>query len=138
AGSDTSGQSATFTTTMNGYNLTVSRLGSAMDTTNGPLAQVSSAVTSAQAYLNSSNSRYNTFYDELRGDLAALLTAVTNEQQLASNTKTKIAQGTTYLSTINDAIGVSIVTAMQNVTSTAQRGQQSIDAATTSLSSKPY
>ena len=137
-GADTTGQSATFTTTMNNYNLTVSRLGSAIDATNGPLAQVSSAVTSAQAFLNNSTSRYNAFYDELRGDLAALLTTVTNEQQLASNTKTKIAQGTTYLGVVNDAIGGSLVTAMQNVTTTAQRGQQSIDSAQTSLNSKPF
>jgi HlyD family secretion protein len=138
SGSDTSGQSATFTTTMNSYSLTVSRLNSAIDTTNSPLAQVSSAVTSAQAFLNGSSSRYNTFYDELRGDLAALLTAVTNAQQLASNTKTKIAQGTTYLGTVNDAIGGSLSNAMQNVTTTAQRGQQSIDSAQTSLNSKPF
>jgi multidrug resistance efflux pump len=138
AGSDTSGLSASFTSAMNSYNLTVSRLGSAIDATNGPLAQVSSAVTSAQAFLNNSSSRYNAAYDELRGDLAALLTAVTNEQQLASNTKTKITQGTTYLATVNDAIAGSLTTAMQNVTTTAQRGQQSIDSAQTSLNSKPY
>jgi HlyD family secretion protein len=138
AGSDTSGQSATFTTAMNGYNLTVSRLNGAIDTTNNPLSQVSSAVTSAQAFLNSSTSRYNSFYDPLRADLAALLTTVTNEQQLASAMKTKITQATTYLSTVNDAIGGSLVTAMQNVTTTAQRGQQSIDAAQTTLNAKPY
>jgi multidrug efflux pump subunit AcrA (membrane-fusion protein) len=138
AGSDTSGQSATFTTAMNGYNLTVSRLNGAIDTTNNPLSQVSSAVTSAQAFLNSSTSRYNSFYDPLRADLAALLTTVTNEQQLASAMKTKITQATTYLSTANDAIGGSLVTAMQNVTTTAQRGQQSIDAAQTTLNAKPY
>lgn len=138
AGSDLSGQSATFTTAMNGYNLAVSRLGSAIDTTNGPLSQVSAAVTSAQAFLNNSTSRYNASYDELRGDLAALLTAVTNEQQLASNTKTKMTQGTTYLGIVNDAIGGSLATAMQNVTTTQQRGQQSIDSAQTSVNSKPY
>jgi len=138
AGSDTSGQSATFTTALTGYNLTVSRLNGAIDTTNAPLSQVASAVTSAQAFLNSSTSRYNSFYDELRGDLSALLTAVTTEQQLASNTKTKLTQAGTYLGTVNDAIGGSLVTAMQNVTTTAQRGQQSIDSAQTSLNSKPY
>jgi HlyD family secretion protein len=138
AGSDTSGQSATFVNAMNSYNLTVSRLNNAIDTTNGPLSQVSSAVTSAQAFLNNSSSRYNSFYDELRGDLAGLITAVTSEQQLASTTKTKITQGTTYLSTVSDAVGGSIVTAAQNVTTTAQRGQQSIDSAQTALNSKPY
>jgi multidrug efflux pump subunit AcrA (membrane-fusion protein) len=138
AGSDASGQSATFTGTMNGYNLTVSRLSSAIDTTNGPLAQVANAVTSAQAFLNNSTSRYNASYDELRSALAALLTTVTSEQQLASNTKTRIAQATTSLATVNDAIGGSLANAMQNVTTTAQRGQQSIDAAQTSLNAKPY
>jgi multidrug efflux pump subunit AcrA (membrane-fusion protein) len=123
---------------MNSYNLAVSRLGSAIDTTNAPLSQVSSAVTSAQAFLNNSTSRYNPSYDELRGDLAALLTAVTNEQQLASNTKTKITQGTTYLGTVNDAVGGSLAAAMLNVTTTQQRGQQSIDVAQTSVNSKPY
>src|SRR5205807_1129455 len=130
-------QAAIFTTAMNGYNLTVSRLNGAIDTTNAPLSQVASAVTSAQAFLNSSTSRYNSFYDELRGDLATLLTAVTTEQQLASNTKTKLTQATSYLATVNDAVGGSIATATQNVTTTAQRGQQSIDSAQTSLNSKP-
>jgi HlyD family secretion protein len=138
AGSDTSGQSATFIAAMSSYNLTVSRLNNAIDTTNGPLSQVSSAVTSAQAFLNNSSSRYNAFYDELRGDLAGLITAVTTEQQLANTTKTKITQGTTYLGTVNDAIGGSLATATQNVATTAQRGQQSIDSAQTSLNSKPY
>jgi HlyD family secretion protein len=138
AGSDTSGQSATFATAMNGYNLTVSRLGSSIDTTNGPLAQLSSAVTSAQAFLNNSTSRYNSSYDALRADLATLITTVTNEQQLASATKTKITQTNTYLGTVNDAIAGSLLTAMQNVTTTAQRGQQSIDSAQTSLNSKPF
>ncbi len=138
AGADTTAQSANFITAMNGYNLTISRLNSAIDTTNGPLTQVLSAVTSAQAFLNSSVSRYNVAYDPLRAALATLLTTVTNEQQRISGTKTKITQATTYLGTMNDAIGGSLVAAMQNVTTTAQRGQQSIDAAQTSLNAKPY
>jgi HlyD family secretion protein len=138
AGSDTSGQSATFATAMNGYNLNVSRLNAAIDSTNSLVGQVASAVTSAQAFLNSSNSRYNTLYDPLRSDLAGLLTSVSSEQQLASATKIKITQVTSYLGTINDAVAGSIVTATQNVTTVAQRGQQSIDSAITSLNSKPY
>jgi HlyD family secretion protein len=138
AGSDTSGQSSIFLTAMNGYNLNTSRLNSAIDTTNGNLSQVASAVTSAQGFLNSANSRYVGTYDQLRADLAALLTAVTKEQQLASATKLKITQVASSLATVNDAIGGSIATATQNVTTTAQRGQQSIDAAQTSLNSKPY
>jgi HlyD family secretion protein len=138
AGSDASGQSSIFLTAMNGYNLNTSRLNSAIDTTNGNLSQVASAVTSAQGFLNSANSRYVGTYDQLRADLAALLTAVTKEQQLASATKLKITQVASSLATVNDAIGGSIATATQNVTTTAQRGQQSIDAAQTSLNSKPY
>jgi CHASE3 domain sensor protein len=138
AGSDTSGQSSIFLTAMNGYNLNTSRLNSAIDTTNGNLSQVASAVTSAQGFLNSANSRYVGTYDQLRADLAALLTAVTKEQQLASATKLKITQVASSLATVNDAIGGAIATATQNVTTTAQRGQQSIDAAQTSLNSKPY
>jgi HlyD family secretion protein len=137
-GADPSGQSAGFNTAMNGYNLNVSRLTGAIDTTNSLLSQVASAVTSAQAFLNNSSSRYNGLYDPLRNDLAALLTTVTSEQQLASATKLKITQVAGYLGTINDAIGGSIATATQNVTNTAQRGQQSIDSAQTSLNSKPY
>jgi len=138
AASDTSGPSSSFLTAMNGYNLNTSRLNGAIDTTNGNLSQVAGAVTSAQAFLNSANSRYLGSYDPLRADLAALLTAVTREQQLASATKIKITQVTSYLATVNDAIGGSIATAAQNVTTTAQRGQQSIDSAQTSLNSKPY
>jgi HlyD family secretion protein len=138
AGSDASGQSSIFLTAMNGYNLNTSRLNSAIDATNGNLSQVASAVTSAQGFLNSANSRYVGTYDQLRADLAALLTAVTKEQQLASATKLKITQVASSLATVNDAIGGSITAATQNVTTTAQRGQQSIDAAQTSLNSKPY
>ncbi|HEV8535298.1 MAG TPA: biotin/lipoyl-binding protein [Candidatus Limnocylindria bacterium] len=138
SGSDTSGQSALFSTAMTTYNLAVSRLNGAIDATNGPLSQVSSAVTSAQAFLNSSTSRYNSAYDALRADLATLLTTVTNEQQLASATKTKITQATTYLNTVNDAIGGSLASAMQNVITTPQRGQQSIDSAQSSVNAKPY
>jgi HlyD family secretion protein len=138
AGDDTSGQSARFGTAMTGYNLTASRINNAIDTTNTPLGQIANAVTSAQAFLNNSNSRYNSFYDSERADLATLLTTVTVEQQLASATKTKISQTTTYLGTVNDAIGGSLVNAMQNVTTIAQRGQQSIDSALTSLNTKPF
>lgn len=138
SGGDTSSQSAQFSTAMTSYNLAVSRLNSAIDTVNGPLAQVASAVTSAQAFLNSSTSRYNAAYDPLRLELASLLTTVTNEQQLASSTKTRITQATTYMTTINELVSGSLVSAIQNIATTKQRGQQSIESAQSSLNSKPF
>jgi multidrug efflux pump subunit AcrA (membrane-fusion protein) len=77
-------------------------------------------------------------FDQWRADLATLYTLVGNQQQNVSTVKLKISQATTYVGTVNDAIGGSIATATQNVTTTAQRGQQSIDSAQTSLNSKPY
>src|SRR5438093_1160511 len=76
------------------------------------------------------------------GDLRNALNAVSGANspglQNASTVKLTISQATTYVNTMNDAIGGSIANATQNVTTTAQRGQQSIDAAQTSLNSKPY
>jgi HlyD family secretion protein len=139
AGNDTTSIAASFQLAMTNYSIATSRLSTALDTTSAVLGTVQTAVTTAQSSLNTQATKdLHTPFDQWRADLATLYTLVGGQQQNVSTVKLKISQATTYVGTINDAIGGSIVTATQNVTTTAQRGQQSIDAAQTSLNSKPY
>ena len=138
-GSDTTSIASRFQLAQTNYTIATSRLTSALDTTSSVLATVQSSVTTAQASLNTQATKVlHDPFDQWRADLATLYTLVGGQQQNVSTVKLKLAQATTYLGTVNDAIGGSIATATQNVTTTAQRGQQSIDSAQTSLSSKPY
>ncbi len=139
AGSDTTSIASGLQLAQTNYTIATSRLTTALDTTSAVLATVQSSVTTAQSSLNTQATKvlHNPF-DQWRADLATLYTVVGGQQQNVSTVKLKIAQAGTYLGTVNDAIGGSIATATQNVTTVAQRGQQSIDSATTSLSSKPY
>src|SRR5712691_18474 len=139
AGSDTTGIASSFQLAQTNYTIATSRLTGALDTTSAVLATVQSSVTTAQASLNTQSTKgLHDPFDQWRADLATLYTLVGNQQQNVSTVKLKITQAATYLGTVNDAVGGSIANATQNVTTTAQRGQQSIDAATTALSSKPY
>src|SRR2546427_1741631 len=139
AGSDTTSIANSFGLAQTNYSIATSRLTSALDTTSSVLATVQSSVTSAQSSLNTQSTKsLHDPFDQWRADLATLYTLVGGQQQNVSTVKLKISQATTYVGTINDAVGGSIATAAQNVTTTAQRGQQSIDSAQTSLDSKPY
>lgn len=139
AGSDTTNIANSFGLAQTNYSIATSRLTSALDTTSSVLATVQSSVTTAQSSLNTQSTKsLHDPFDQWRADLATLYTLVGGQQQNVSTVKLKISQATTYVGTINDAIGGSIATATQNVTTTAQRGQQSIDSAQTSLNSKPY
>ena len=139
AGSDTTSVASRFQLAQTNYTIAASRLSSALDTTSAVLTSVQSAVTSAQASLNTQSTKnLHDPFDQWRASLATLYTLVGNQQQNVSTDKLKLTQGATYVTTMNDAIGGSIANAQQNVTTTAQRGQQSIDAAQSSLNSKPY
>jgi HlyD family secretion protein len=139
AGNDTTSIANSLQLAQTNYTIATSRLTSALDTTSAVLATIQSSVTTAQASLNTQSTKtLHDPFDQWRADLASLYTLVGSQQQNVSTVKLKISQGTTYLGTVNDAVGGSIATAQQNVTSTAQRGQQSIDSAVTNLSSKPY
>ncbi len=139
AGSDPTGIASSFQLAQTNYTIATSRLTGALDTTSAVLATVQSSVTTAQASLNTQSTKgLHDPFDQWRADLATLYTLVSGQQQSVSTVKLKISQAATYANTMNDAIGGLIVTATQNVTTTAQRGQQSIDAAQTSLNSKPY
>src|SRR5438445_11364200 len=59
--------------------------------------------------------------------------ALTIEPPIAS-----LTQAGTALSTVNDAIGGSIVSAMQNIVSTQQRSAQSIQSAQTNVANQPF
>src|SRR5438477_8393245 len=139
AGNDTTSIATSFQLAQTNYSIATSRLTSALDTTSAVLGTVQTAVTTAQASLNTQSTKtLHDPFDQWRADLATLYTLVGAQQQNVSTVKLKISQATTYVNTMNDAIGGSIANAIQNVTTTAQRGQQSIDAAQTSLNSKPY
>lgn len=138
SGSDTTAASADFQQSMLSYNLASQKLTSAIDSVSSPLSSIASNVTTAQASLNTTNTRTMTALDRSRTDLATLLTAVTAEPQLASSTKTKLSQAGTSLSTVNDAIGGSIVNAMQNVDATIQRSAQSVQSAQTNVAQQPF
>ena len=139
AGSDTTSIASSVQLAQTNYTIAASRLTSALDTTSAVLTSVQAAVTTAQASLNTQATKtLHDPFDQWRADLASLYTQVGAQQQNVSTVKLKLTQAATYLSTINDAVGGSIANATQNVTTVAQRGQQSIDSATTALSSKPY
>jgi HlyD family secretion protein len=136
---DTTSIASTFQLAQTNYTIAASRLMSALDTTSAVLGNVQTAVTTAQSSLNTQSTRsLHDPFDQWRADLATLYTLVGGQQQGVSTAKLKLTQAGTYLTTVNDAVGGSIANATLNVTTTAQRGQQSIDSAQQSLSSKPY
>jgi multidrug resistance efflux pump len=136
---DTTSIASTFQLAQTNYTIAASRLISALDTTSAVLGNVQTAVTTAQSSLNTQSTRsLHDPFDQWRADLATLYTLVGGQQQGVSTAKLKLTQAGTYLTTVNDAVGGSIANATLNVTTTAQRGQQSIDSAQQSLSSKPY
>lgn len=139
AGSDTSSMASGFQLTQTNYTIATSRLGSALDTTSSVLGTVLTAVTSAQASLNTQATRdlHNPF-DQWRADLATLYNLVNAQQQSLATAKVKLAQAATYVSTMNDAVGGSIASAAQNVVTTQQRGQQSIDNALNAVANIPF
>jgi HlyD family secretion protein len=139
AGGDTTAIAGSLQLAQTNYTIATSRLTSALDTTSAVLTTVQTSVTTAQSSLNTQATKtLHAAFDQWRADLATLYTLVGGQQQSVSTVKLKITQATAYLGTVSDAIGGSIATATQNVTTVAQRGQQSIDSALSSLSSKPY
>jgi RND family efflux transporter MFP subunit len=139
AGSDTSGLPSSFQLTQSNYTIASSRLTSALDTTSAVLGAVQTAVTSAQASLNTQQTRdLHTPFDQWRTDLATLYNLVSGQQQSLSTVKLKLSQSTTYLSTMSDAVGGSIANAAQNIVTTQQRDQQSIDNAQSAVSNIPF
>lgn len=138
AGNDTSNMPSGFQLTQTNYTISASRLSSALDTTSSVLGTVLSAVTSAQSSLNTQSTRdLHSPFDQWRTDLASLFNYVTSQQQSVSTLKLKLSQATSYLTTMNDTVGGSIATATQNIVTTQQRGQQSIDSATSAVANIP-
>lgn len=138
AGSDASNMLSAFQLTAANYTIAISRLSSALDTTSSVLASAQSGVISAQSSLNTQTTRdLRVPFDQWRTDLAALFNLVTNQQQAVSTMKLKLTQATSYLGTMTDAVGGSIATAAQNIVTTQQRGQQTIDNARSSVANIP-
>ena len=139
AGNDTSNMPSSFQLTQTNYSIATSRLSSALDTTSSVLATMLSAVTTAQSSLNTQSTRdLHSPFDQWRADLATLFNLVTGQQQSVSTLKLKLTQATSYLTTMNDAVGGSIATAAQNIVTTQQRDQQSIDNAQNSVANIPF
>ena len=88
AGADTSAMPASFQLTQINYTISSSRLGSALDTTSAVLGTVLTAVTSAQASLNTQTTRdLHSPFDQWRADLGTLFNLVTAQQQNVSTAK---------------------------------------------------
>jgi RND family efflux transporter MFP subunit len=139
SGADTSNMPSAFQLTQSNYSISLSRLTSAFDTTTAVLGTVLSAVTSAQASLNTQSTRdLHTPFDQWRTDLAALYNYVNGQQQNVSTVKLKLTQASSYLTTLSDVVGGSIATATTNITTTQQRGQQSIDNAQNAVANIPF
>lgn len=137
----TNGDSSTATqqlaTAQVAYTTAASRLSSAIDAPNGQIASALSSATSAQNSLNTVNAKPDTTLDAARADVAALLVTLTGEQQAATNAKNKITQAGASVSTINDVVSGSYLSAVQNVTSAQIRAAQSLQSAQTSLNNQP-
>ena len=139
AGNDTSSMGSAFSLTQTNYTITTSRLTSALDSTSSVLGTVLSAVTTAQSSLNTQSTRdLHSPFDQWRTDLAALFNYVSGQQQNVATAKLKLTQAASYITTMNDVIGGSITTATQNIVTTQQRGQQSIDNATSAVANIPF
>ncbi|HUQ41979.1 MAG TPA: efflux RND transporter periplasmic adaptor subunit [Candidatus Limnocylindrales bacterium] len=139
AGSDTSNMPSSFQLTQTNYSIAASRLTSALDTTSSALGSLLTAVTSSQASMNTQATRdLHTPFDQWRADLGSLFNVLNGQQQAVSTLKLKLSQATSYLVTMNDAVGGSIATAAQNIVTTQQRGQQSIDNAQSAVANIPF
>lgn len=137
ANGDSSTATQQLATAQVAYTTAASRLSSAIDAPNGQIASALSSATSAQNSLNTVNAKPDTTLDAARADVAALLVTLTGEQQAATNAKNKITQAGASVSTINDVVSGSYLSAVQNVTSAQIRAAQSLQSAQTSLNNQP-
>jgi HlyD family secretion protein len=119
------------------YTAAASRMTTAIDAPQGQLSSAQSSATSAQNSLNTLNAKVDSTLDGARADVAALLVTLTGESQGSSYAKSKLAQVGTALTTINDAISGSYVTAVSNVAAAQLRAAQSLQSAQTSLNNQP-
>src|SRR5256886_748534 len=117
AGNDTTSIATSFQLAVTNYSIATSRLSTALDTTSSVLGTVQTSVTTAQSSLNTQSTKgLHDPFDQWRADLATLYTLVGGQQQNVSTVKLKISHATTYVNTLNDAVGGSIGTATLNVT----------------------
>jgi len=138
AGSDTTSIAGSFQLAQTNYQVALSRLTGALDTTSSVIGALQGAVSTAQAALNTSNTKkIGGPVDQWRADLATLYTLVTGEQQVVSTVKVKLTQSGSSVSTLTDAINGSYVTAVQNVPATIDRTTQAVQNAQSALASKP-
>jgi len=137
ANADTSAASQQMATAQVAYTTAASRLTNGIDAPNGQIGTALASSISAQNSLNTVNAKPDSTLDAARADVAALLVTLTGEQQAATNDKNKITQAGTSVSTINDAISGSYVSAISNVTSAQIQAAQSIQNAQTSLNNQP-
>lgn len=137
ANGDSSTATQQLATAQVAYTTAASRLSSAIDAPNGQIASALSSAASAQNSLNTVNAKPDTTLDAARADVAALLVTLTGDQQAATNAKNKITQAGASVSTINDVVSGSYLSAVQNVTSAQIRAAQSLQSAQTSLNNQP-
>ena len=137
-GSDTTGIAGNYQLAQTSYAIATSRLTSALDATSAALATILSGVSTAQAALNTAAVKpIGGVVDQWRTDLATLYALVGGEQQRVSTVKLRMTQSTSSASTLTDAINGSYVTAVQNVPTTIDRTNLTVQSAESTLASKP-
>lgn len=137
AGADPTPASQQMAIALVAYSTAASRLSSAIDAPNGSIGSALSSTSAAQNSLNTMSAKADSTLEPARVDVAGVLVTLTGEQQNASFAKSKITQAGTSLSTINDTVSGSYVTALQNITSAQIRAAQSLQSAQTSLNNQP-
>jgi HlyD family secretion protein len=140
-GTDPSGAVTAYQSAQLSYATATSHLGTALSSVSASITAAQTAVSAAQAGLNTTNTAQDSDLAKARADLAGEQGALASEVQIATTLTAKLAQMTTDLATISDAVGGSYVATQQAVTNAQERGTSAVqsaqslyDAAVTSLS----
>ncbi len=121
------------------YAPAASRLAAAFDTPQTNLTTTQTAVLAAQSTLNSTTAiRQDHSFDQGRIDVTTLLGTLVTTLQVPNTAKARIAQIAIAVATLTDAVSGGYLSAVQNVTATQERGNQSLQSAQSSVASNPF
>lgn len=135
SGRDTTGVSQEYQVAQATYANAVARLASALDAPSGQLQSALTSVAAAQSALNTASTRIDPDLDAARTDVVALQNTFTVGQQVVSGLRSKVAQASTAVAVITDAISSGYASAQQSVQSTQERVNASVINAQSALAS---
>ena len=138
SGKDTSALIAPYQSAQLTYNISLSKLQSAIDTVTTQVSSAQTSVNSAVTSLNSTTSRPITAFDVARADLVTAQANFTTQGVVSSTAKTKLAQAATPLGTVTDAVSGSLVNAITAVSSAQDRAATSLRNAQSALANIPF